>query len=264
MLSLTRGCASARQCAAVFTVTSLLFAITIAGAFWVGVLAARRLRDWGDGRRALEEQRGPVLALGAGGGVVPSDEETERVRARVAARLEAERLAVPSVIARDLTGEGQAELGLATLRPADVVVVEAADPAWDGDFVVEGLCVLRDGVLVTYVVVMADGGRKRWLVGEPQASSWLLLTEIVGHGLRGEPPRQIRRGEDRQYTLERRSQASVSGIGAHGRPAGARVATYTYRASLREVLWLERWGDEVLMGEGQPVPAHVVSFLPGS
>ena len=37
------------------TVASLLAAMTIAGAFWVGVLAARRLRDWGEGRRALED-----------------------------------------------------------------------------------------------------------------------------------------------------------------------------------------------------------------
>ena len=35
------------------TLASLLAAMTIAGAFWVGILAARRLRDWGDGRRQL-------------------------------------------------------------------------------------------------------------------------------------------------------------------------------------------------------------------
>lgn len=35
------------------TVASLLAAMTIAGAFWVGVLAARRLRDWGEGRREI-------------------------------------------------------------------------------------------------------------------------------------------------------------------------------------------------------------------
>ena len=52
--------------------------------------------------------------------------------------------------------------------------------------------------------------------------------------------------------------------GRHGRPTGTRVATYLYRASPREVLWVERWGDEVLMAAGAPVAAHNVAFLPGS
>src|SRR5690606_6211840 len=48
----------------VLAVPSLLAAMTIAGAFWVGVLAARRLRDWGDNSRALERGDAP-LALAA-------------------------------------------------------------------------------------------------------------------------------------------------------------------------------------------------------
>ena len=44
-------------------IPSLFAALTIAGAFWVGVLAARRLRDLGEGEHALGE--GEVhLALG--------------------------------------------------------------------------------------------------------------------------------------------------------------------------------------------------------
>ena len=56
------------------TVASLLAAMTIAGAFWVGVLAARRLRDWGEGRRALEEGGGTTpLAIAAVSGAPPDD-----------------------------------------------------------------------------------------------------------------------------------------------------------------------------------------------
>ena len=36
------------------SVGSLFFAFTLGGAFWVGVLAARRMRDWGDTGRMLE------------------------------------------------------------------------------------------------------------------------------------------------------------------------------------------------------------------
>jgi hypothetical protein len=37
-----------------FVPSSVLAALTIAGAFWVGVLAARRLRQWGDSQRSIE------------------------------------------------------------------------------------------------------------------------------------------------------------------------------------------------------------------
>ena len=60
-------------------------AMTIAGAFWVGVLAARRLRDWGEGRRAIEDGHTP-LALAAGSSGVPDDPRTRRIRALVADR----------------------------------------------------------------------------------------------------------------------------------------------------------------------------------
>ena len=72
-----------------FAVPSLLAAMTIAGAFWVGVLAARRLRDWGDNNRMLEQGEAP-LALMAASGSPSDDASVARVRARVAERLQKE------------------------------------------------------------------------------------------------------------------------------------------------------------------------------
>jgi hypothetical protein len=72
------------------TLASLLAAMTIAGAFWVGILAARRLRDWGDGRRQLSEGEGhhPPLALAAASSSTSAgnlhDAVSQRIRARVA------------------------------------------------------------------------------------------------------------------------------------------------------------------------------------
>jgi hypothetical protein len=73
------------------TVASLLAAMTIAGAFWVGVLAARRLRDWGEGRRALEEGGTTPLAIAAVSGAPPDDVGSRRVRALVAQRIKGHR-----------------------------------------------------------------------------------------------------------------------------------------------------------------------------
>ena len=75
--------------------------------------------------------------------------------------------------------------------------------------------------------------------------------------------RNIRRAKG-LYTLERRGQASAACVGRHDRPAQSRAATYLYRATGRDVLWVERWGSEVLVGEGQAIEASAVSFLPGS
>jgi hypothetical protein len=86
---------------------------------------------------------------------------------------------------------------------------------------------------------------------------------VSDHLLAGEPPRNIRRTRG-LYTLERRGQASAACVGLHERPAQSRAATYLYRASGRDVLWVERWGSEVLMGEGQAIDATAFSFLPGS
>jgi len=263
----------------VLTVASLLAAMTIAGAFWVGVLAARRLRDWGEGRRALEEGHPTPLAIAAISGAPPDDPGTRRVRELVAQRIKDHRWSGSRVLPRapgasDSDGpalQGSAmderdrsDASLTTLRVADVVVLDgASDPEQGSDFIVEGVVNLREGGTTSVVASLADGDRKRWLVGTEGNDRWLLVTPVGDHGLSGEPPRNIRRGGS-LYTLERRGQASAACIGRHERPSQSRAATYVYRATGRDVLWLERWGSEVLMGEGQSIDASTVSFLPGS
>jgi hypothetical protein len=246
------------------TVASLLAAMTIAGAFWVGVLAARRLRDWGEGRRAIEDGGPTPLALAAASGAPPDDARTRRVRELVAQRLRQHRTReLASNADAGAPRSGVDELGLASLRAGDVVVVETTDSDVDGDFIIEGLVHLREGGSTSVIASMADAGHRSWLVGSPDADQWMILEPVVGHGLSGEPPRHIHR-DGRDYALQRRGQASAAGVGRHGRPELPRVATYVYTASARDVLWLERWGHEVLMGGGRLVERHEVSFLPGS
>lgn len=264
------------------TLASLLAAMTIAGAFWVGILAARRLRDWGDGRRQLSEAEGQhaPLALAAGssgsgsigggsiggssggmGGGMLHDAVSQRIRARVAQRLQGRMgPTVPRTIDVDPAAP---DLGLTGLRQGDVVVVESGDPRLDGDYLIDGVINLREGAHVTVVVVMTDSDRTRWLVGSPDDERLSLCEPIRGHGLSGEPPRHIHHDEH-DYALERRGQSSAAGVGMHGRPALPRVATYVYRAGPDHSLWLERWGEQVLMGAAASVAAHDVHFLPGS
>lgn len=241
------------------TIPSLLAAMTIAGAFWVGVLAARRLRDWGDGRRVLEEGDAP-LALSAASGAAADEGASRRVRAAVAERLAASvgRGRVVPIVERRAE-----ELGFETLRTGDVVTIETPENRFDGDYVVEGLVRMREGATTTVLAVIADGGTTRWLVGSDARDEHLVLDPVEGHGLTGEPPRNLQRGE-RLYALVRRGQASAAAVGRHHRPEGARVGTYTYQSGQHEVLWLERWGAEISMGEGVAVPAHAIGFLPGS
>ncbi|MCA9715433.1 MAG: DUF4178 domain-containing protein [Myxococcales bacterium] len=240
--------------------------MTIAGAFWVGILAARRLRDWGDGRHALPEgEGGPQLALAAASGGnshPPHDPASQRVRARVAERLRGR--AYAGAVPRSYIDDDPAtpDLGLANLRQGDVVLVNSSDPERDGDYLVDGVLNLREGAATTVIAVLNDVGKRRWLIGAPARDQWLWLAPVTGHGLVGEPPRHIRQG-DLSYALERRGQASAAGAGMHGRPALPRVATYLYRCESTRVLWLERWGDQVLMGEGVELPSHFVGFLPG-
>jgi hypothetical protein len=248
------------------TVASLLAAMTIAGAFWVGVLAARRLRDWGEGRRAIDEGGPAPLALAAASGAPPDDARTRRVRELVAQRLRQHRtreLASNAWSEASPPRSGTDELEIGSLRAGDVVVVETTESIIDGDFIVEGLVHLREGGSTSVIATLTDAGRQCWLVGSPGGDQWMIVEPIVGHGLAGEPPRHIHR-EGRDYALQRRGQASAAGIGRHGRPELPRVATYLYTASARDVLWLERWGHEVLMGQGRVVEPHEVSFLPGS
>lgn len=246
------------------TVASLLAAMTIAGAFWVGVLAARRLRDWGEGRRVLEEGGHAPLALAAAG-APPDDAQSRRVRSLVADRLKGQRLgtAIPRSAGRAEGAAGPADLTVGTLRPGDVVIVDAGEPEFDGDYIVEGVVNLREGSDPTSVVNLVDGSRRRWLVAGAALTRWMVLEPVAGHGLSGEPPRNIRR-ERGLYALQRRGQASVATIGRHGRPGASRVATYVYEAGAREVMWVERWGHEVLAGEGCTIDPSAISLLPGS
>ncbi len=249
-----------------FTLTSLLMAMIIAGAFWVGILAARRLREWGDGRRQLTDGDAHTpLALAAAtgnpnGGLL-HDATSQRIRNRVAQRLR-DRMA-PS-IARELPqAPGDPDLDLTSLRPGDVVSVSSGDAHVDGDYLVDGVVNLREGGTTHTVVAMADTERVRWLIGAGDPSNYFVVEPVSGHGLSGEPPRHIHHaGLD--YALQRRGQASAAGLGMHGRPALPRVATYFYQAHSTGMLWVERWGDLVLMGAGIPVPMHEVEFLPGS
>jgi hypothetical protein len=249
------------------TLASLLAAMTIAGAFWVGILAARRLRDWGDGRRQLSEGEGhPTLALAAASSSTNTgtlhDPVSQRIRARVAQRLQG-RVGTAVAPRPPETDPDAPDLGLSSLRQGDIVVVETNDPNLDGDYPVDGVVNLREGATAIVVVVMTDGDRVRWLVGQPDQDRWLLAEPVRGHGLSGEPPRHILHG-DHDYALERRGQSSAAGSGMHGRPALPRVATYLYRANPDQALWLERWGDQVLMGAASAVSAHDIHFFPGS
>jgi hypothetical protein len=247
-------------------VASLLAAMTIAGAFWVGVLAARRLRDWGDNSRALEQGDAP-LALAAASGAPSNDDSIKKVRNRVAERLQASLENGSGIAAAGGNAPRAAEdLDIDGLRVGDVILVEATDARVEGDFVVEGILRLRDGGSTTVVAIMADGERRRWLVGSRDSEDWFAVEPVLGHGLAGEPPRNVQpRPEVPQtYALARRGQASVAAVGNHGRPLGSRVGTYIYRAGAREVVWLERWGTEILLGEGLVLARHSVSFLPGS
>lgn len=246
----------------------MLAALVIAGAFWVGILAARRLRDWGDRRQLTEGDGHTPLALAAasssgsnpGGGLL-HDAVSQRIRARVAQRLQGR---VGPTAPRPIDADPDApDLGLTGLRQGDVIVIEAGEPRLDGDYLVDGVVNLREGAQVTVVAVMTDADRTRWLVGSPDQDRYLLCEPVRGHGLSGEPPRHILHA-DQDYALERRGQSSAAGVGMHGRPALPRVATYVYRAGPDQTLWIERWGEQVLMGAATSVSAHDVHFLPGS
>lgn len=241
--------------------------MTIAGAFWVGVLAARRLRDWGEGRRALEEGHSGPLAIAAVSGAPPDDPQTRRVRALVASRLRGRSLGggpLPrAAAAHDDPDAAVGEVKLDTLRMGDVIVIDVGDSEIDGDLIVEGIVRLREGRDTTIVAIASDGAHRRWLVATAGQDTWLSVQPVPSHGLTGEPPRHIQRPRG-SYALERRGQASAACLGRHERPGGSRAATYLYRGSGRDVLWVERWGHEVVMGEGLSLDAADISFLPGS
>lgn len=253
----------------VFAVPSLLAAMTIAGAFWVGVLAARRLRDWGDNSRVLEQGDAP-LALTAANGAPSDNDSIKKVRSRVAERLQASLASGGGMVAAASGApRGGEDLDIDGLRIADVILIEAAGAQAEGDYVVEGILRLREGPTTTVVAIVADGARKRWVIGSRETDDWYVVEPVLGHGLAGEPPRSIQPpnqppNRPGMFSLARRGQASVAAVGDHGRPSGSRVGTYVYRAGTRDVLWLERWGSEILMGEGVALARHSVAFLPGT
>lgn len=262
------------------TLASFLAAMTIAGAFWVGVLAARRLKDWGENQRILDEAEAPYVLVGSNGtpaGHGPDPDATQRIRALVAERLDAQHrhggrvgtgphttsLAHATLDHELVQRDIRDGLTLESLRIGDITMVETAEADLDGDYQVEGLVHLREGGNTTLVVCIADGDRRRWLVGGGHLSAWFLVDPAVDAGLTGEPPRILTRGA-RSFSLERRGQAAAACLGAHGRPAASRVGTYVYRSGSRDVLWVERWGELVLLGEGREIAPSDVSYLPGS
>lgn len=238
-------------------ITPLLAAMVIATAFWGGVLLARRLRDWGDGRPMLDESsRAPALPAARD---AVSDVQ-KRIRARVAERIHAELASDGLSAATPRVGD---ELSVDAMRPGDVVTIEAGVSDHDGDYLVDGFVRMHEGGNTTIVGMISDAGRRRWLVADLGEQRWLVVEPVTDQDFRDEPPRTIRQGTI-TYTLERRSQATAAASGRHGRPAGTRVATYGYRGPGDGVLWVERWGRVVLVGEGVSVARHDVVLLPGS
>jgi hypothetical protein len=241
----------------IMVVESLFAALVISGAFWVGVLAAKRLRDLGENDPALAEGDMP-LALPPSPTGPGRDVASRRIRQVVAERLQ-DGLLDPggAALERDAS-----DLSLEGLRVGDIVSVVARGAEVEGDFIVDGLLRLREGSTTRMVLVTSDGGRIRWFVSG-EDDSWISVGPSEDHGLRGEPPRNLELSAG-SYALRRRGQSSVAGLGRHGRPEANRVATYLFEGPSERLAWIERWGDTLFVGEGVPLPGHAVSFLPGS
>ena len=235
--------------------------MTIAGAFWVGVLAARRLRQWGDSRPAVDGNgaQDDPRALQAGGAAPTNGDGASRVREAVAARLETELGNRPVPVGRQ---RGQDASTIEDLRIRDIVSIELPG-VFTGDTIVDGLLYLREGGRLSIAVELLDARTKYMLLGGQSEDRWWLLRRQEGHPFAGEPPRYIEWAAQR-YLLERRGQHSVAMQGKVDRPNLSRVATYLYRTSTGEVLWLERWGEQVLLFAGHVLSPAAVSFLPGS
>ena len=246
----------------------MFFALTLAGFIWVGVVAARRIRDWGDMGRMLEAGADGVPG-GVPGGSGHHAEVRGRIRALVAERLDGQlRLpgaathASPSGVGGG-PGEEHDSAELLALRVGDVLMVELAEASMAGDFVVEGVVQLREGATERRVVAARDGSKAICVVLEPHRAAALVLDMIDGHGWSGEPARNLT-WVGQSYSLERRGQSSAYGLGTHGRPTRSRVATYLLRAPDGGVLWLERWGHEIVAATGREIPLHGVRRLQGS
>lgn len=261
---LSRGCEGSftpfhmQAMASILVVESLFAALVISGAFWVGVLAAKRLRDLGESDPALAEGEVP-LALAPSSGGPGRDAASRRIRQVVAERLR-DGLLDPGGAASQ---RDASDLSLEGLRVGDIISVVAREPEVEGDFIIDGILRMREGSKTRLILITSDGGRQRWFVGSDEDTSWISVEPVKDHALGGEPPRnlELERGN---YALRRRGQSSVAGLGRHLRPEGTRVATYLFEGPGERLAWIERWGDALFVGEGVPLPAHAVSFLPGS
>jgi hypothetical protein len=248
-----------RKSTGMLAIPSLFAAMTIAGAFWVGVLAARRLRDLGDGDRALAEGDRP-LALPSHDGGPSRDAAVARVRARVAERLDSG-LRTPGALGS--TREHEDDLAIDDVRVGDVATIEGTASHAEGDYIVEGLVRMREGGRTSVLLVLGDGGRARWLIGGAELAEWIVVAPVTRHGLAGEPPRRVELGGS-SYHLRRRGQATAAALGRHERPGSGRVSTYVYESGAERVAWIERWGDTVYAGTGVEIAARSVSFLPSA
>ncbi len=241
------------------SLAALLAAFSIAGAFWVGVLAARRIRDFGEGQRALERARRPLALAAAAGREVSAD----RVREALAHRLVEEGLLEALTSGPAPARRGADELTAFDLRRGDVVAVDAAEPDADGDYLVDWILLLREGGGRRVVVGLDDGGRARVLVASEGDADAIVARPVEDHDLSGEPPRQIVH-DGTTFSLVRRGQAAAAGTGPHGRPDRPRTAFYFYESADGRVAFVERWGRRVFLAVGRRVPAHTVAFLPAS
>ncbi|RMG99465.1 MAG: DUF4178 domain-containing protein [Deltaproteobacteria bacterium] len=241
------------------SLAALLAACSIAGAFWVGVLAARRIRDFGEGQRALERARRP-LALAASAG---QEVAVERVREALARRLVDEGLLEDVAAGTAPPRPVKEHLGPFDLRRGDVVSIDAAEPDVDGDFIASWTLLLREGPQRRMVVGLEDGLDRRVLVAVEGDPDLLVLTPVDDHDLVGEPPRQIVR-DGASLSLSRRGHAAVAGTGPHGRPDASRMAYYVYEGADGRVGFVERWGRRVFLAIGHRIPGHTVTFLPAS
>lgn len=241
-----------------------LAAMTIAGAFWVGLIAARRLREWGEHQDALEAE--PELrALAPAAGASPDNATALRLRGRLAQAID-ERLLAGGWTPSELAPRGNESVSWEVLRRFDIVILEGLAAPLAGDYVLDSMLHLRETGQTSYVLGLLDGSREMTLVAQPSQERCYLLEEVKEHGLSGEPPRHLVLPDapEHSYALSRRGQASVVHFGPTQRPEFPRLSSYLFQSSGGSVLWVERWGQEVRVYRGEEISEHLVRFLPGS
>lgn len=246
------------------TVAPFLAAMTIAGAFWVGLIAARRLREWGECQDALEGE--PELrALAPAAGASPEGPVALRVRTQLAHAID-EKLKAGGWTPSELAPRGDTAVSWEVLRRFDIVILEGVSAPHQGDYLLESMLHLRETGHTSYVLGLSDAGRAVTLVAQPNEQSCYLLEEVRDHGLSGEPPRHLTLpgAPEQSYALLRRGQASVVRFGPTHRPEAPRLSFYIYRSGAGAPLWVERWGHEVRVFAGEQISEHSVRFLPGS